>query len=77
MDVKLAYQITPRLTASLGYTFLYWSNVARAGDQVDTTVNPTLIPPVVAPTGPARPAVTFQQSGLWAQGIQLGLELIF
>jgi hypothetical protein len=77
LDAKLAYQITPRLSASVGYTFLYWSNVARAADQVDTTVNATLVPPVVAPAGPARPALTFQQKDLWAQGIQFGLEYVF
>jgi hypothetical protein len=77
LDFKLAYRITPNLTASIGYTFLYWSGVVRAGDQVDTTVNATLIPPVVAPAGPIRPAFTFQQSNLWAQGINLGLALRF
>jgi hypothetical protein len=75
LDVKVAYQITPHLTASVGYTFLYWDNVVRAADQIDTTVNATLIPPVVPQAGPARPAFAFQRTGLWAQGINFGLEL--
>jgi hypothetical protein len=75
LDVKLAYQITPSLTASIGYTFLYWNNVVRAADQIDTTVNATLIPPVIAASGPARPALPFAQNNLWAQGINFGLEL--
>jgi hypothetical protein len=75
LDVKLAYQITPRLTASVGYTFLYWSDVVRAGDQIDQTVNSTLLPPAVAPSGPARPAFGFRNTDFWAQGLDLGLEL--
>jgi hypothetical protein len=74
LNVKLSYQVTPRLTASVGYTYLYWSDAVRAGDQVDTTVNPTLIPPVVNPSGPTRPVFTFQRAAFWAQGIDLGLE---
>ena len=42
---RLGYRLTPRLTAFVGYTFIYWGQVVRAGDQVNTTVNPNLIPP--------------------------------
>jgi Putative beta barrel porin-7 (BBP7) len=76
-DLKLAYQITPRLTATLGYTYLYFSDVVRAANQVDTTVNSTLIPPATAPSGPNRPAFAFERSSLWAQGISLGLQYVF
>jgi hypothetical protein len=74
LDLKLAYQITPRLTASVGYSFLYWSDVLRAADQIDPTVNATLIPPAVAPSGPNRPAFVFRDTDFWAQGFNLGLE---
>lgn len=33
--MKLGYQISPRLRASVGYTVLFWNNVVRAGDQID------------------------------------------
>ena len=42
---RLGYRLTPRLTAFIGYTFIYWGQVARAGDQVSTTINPNLLPP--------------------------------
>jgi hypothetical protein len=75
LNVRLAYQVTPRLAACVGYTFLYWSDVVRAGDQIDQTVNATLIPPPAAPSGPARPAFGFRSTDFWAQGLDLGLEL--
>ncbi len=78
LDVKLAYQVTPNLTASLGYTFLYWGNVVRAADQIDQTINPSLLPPAVTPaTGPIRPEFSFQRSYLWAQGLDFGFEFRF
>ena len=54
--------------------FLFLSNVARPGNQIDRTVNTTQLfgtPPVV---GPARPAPLFNQSDFWAQGVNVGLE---
>ena len=75
LDVKAGYQITPRLRATVGYSFLYWSDVVRAGDAVSTTVNPTLLPnSPTAATGPQNPAFAFQRSGMWAQGLDFGLE---
>ena len=61
---------------SVGYTFLHWSNVARAVEQIDLTVNPTQIPPGTL-SGQPRPQNRFKRGGLWAQGINLGLEYRF
>jgi hypothetical protein len=72
----LGYQLTPRLQATVGYSFLYWSRVMRAGDQIDYKVNPNLMPnpPAIYPTSdPNHPAFTYNQTGFWAQGINLGL----
>jgi hypothetical protein len=78
VNLKVAYQISPRLTASVGYSYLYWSTVARAGDQIDTTINPTLIPPPTnQQAGQIRPIVNFHSTAFWAQGVDLGLELDF
>jgi hypothetical protein len=77
VDLKLAYQLTPRLTASLGYTFLFWERVVRADGQIDPTVNPTLIPPPTNVVGPLRPTFAFQNTNFYAQGIDLGLTFIF
>ena len=48
------------------------------GNQIDLNVNPNLLPPVVTPiTGPLQPAPKFDQTSLWIQGIDLGLEFRF
>jgi hypothetical protein len=73
---RVGYRLTERLTFNAGYTFIYIGNVVRAGDQIDTTVNPNLIPPATN-VGPERPAFAFNQSRLWLQGITLGLDYSF
>jgi hypothetical protein len=73
--LKVGYEVTSGVRIYAGYSILYWGEVARAGSQVDLNVNPRLLPPVSAPVGPLRPAARFEDSGFWAQGIDLGLEL--
>ena len=77
LGLKLGYQITPHIKFTVGYTFLYWSEVVRAGDQIDTTVNVTRIPFGTTPVGPARPAPLGKTNDFWAQGVNLGLEFKF
>jgi len=75
VGIKLGYQLTDNLRIQAGYNFLYWSEVVRAGNQIDTNVNPNLLPPVANPVaGPLRPAVNIQGSSFWAQGLVLGLQ---
>lgn len=64
------------ITASIGYTFLYWSDVVRAADHVDTGVNPSQIPPATL-DGQPRPQFNFRSTSFWAQGINFGAELKF
>jgi hypothetical protein len=73
---NIGYQLTRHLRIYTGYTFLYFTNVARAGKQIDPNVNSSQIggDPL---NGPARPAFSFQDSGMWAQGINVGGELRF
>jgi hypothetical protein len=73
---RLGYRVTDRLTLMAGYTFMYLGRVARAGDQIDTTVNPNLIPPPIG-GGPNRPAFSFHESDLFLHGITLGAEYSF
>ncbi len=75
LDLKLGYQFTRHTRLFVGYDFIYWSKVARAGEQIDTTINSTLVPNSgVAPAGPARPEFAFQESGFWAQGVNIGVD---
>jgi hypothetical protein len=75
--LQLGYAITPCIQFFVGYDFLYWSNVVRAGDQIDLTVNPALLPPPLPGATPLRPAFSFQSTNFWAQGIDLGLVFRF
>lgn len=74
-ELKAAYRITPHWRASLAYSFLYWHEVLRAGDQVDSVVNPNLFPPEAVPfTGPLRPERRHLRSGYLAHGLSFGLN---
>ena len=44
LGVTLGYDLTCRLRATVGYSFIYWSRVARPGDQIDTNVNTSQLP---------------------------------
>ena len=76
--IQLGYNFTERLKAFVGYNFLYWSNVLRAGDQIDRNIDVTQIPnfsaPGAVPVGQTRPAVLFRETSFWAQGLTVGVE---
>ncbi|MFV2070583.1 MAG: BBP7 family outer membrane beta-barrel protein [Pirellulales bacterium] len=71
--VSLRRNFTDHLSARVGYTFLFWTNVMRAGEQVDLDLNPSQIPPGTL-DGPPRPAFPFATTNFWAQGLNFGLE---
>jgi hypothetical protein len=75
LNLDIGYQLTDHLKASLGYTFIYWSNVVRPGEQMSLDVNPNLLPPPADPfTGALRPAFAFDNTDYWVQGLNFGLE---
>ncbi len=73
LGATLGYQLTHRMRLTAGYSFIYWSNVVRPGDQIDTTVNPNLLPPE-NPTQNAflNPRFAFRETDYWIQGLSLG-----
>jgi hypothetical protein len=73
---KLGYQVTPRFRVHAGYDFLYWSNVVRPGNVIDTGIDPTQIPPAPA-VGATRPAPRLDGSDFRAQGIDFGAVFSF
>jgi hypothetical protein len=78
VGVRLSFHITDWLHASAGYSFLYLSDVARPGDQVDTVINPNQIPTSLTSGlagGPARPAFSFHSTDFYAHGVSFGLTL--
>jgi hypothetical protein len=71
VGLTVGYQCTDHWRVFGGYNFLYWSSVARAGEQIDPRVNAfsTLIP-----GSPRVPAFPFHSEDFWAQGLTLGVE---
>ncbi len=76
LGVTLGYQLTRHTRLSVGYSMIYWSRVARAGDQIDLDVNPNLLPPEVTPfAGPERPRFNLVESDFWAHGLTAGVDV--
>jgi putative beta barrel porin BBP7 len=74
--LNVGYWLTPNLKAYVGYNLIYWTNVMRAGEQIDRVVDLTFVPnaPPAIPSGQQRPAALFNQSDLWVTGVQFGVE---
>lgn len=79
VGLNLGWRMTPRLMARFGYSFLYWSNVLRPGNQLNRVVSGNLVPsdPTYGTAGPNLPAYQFHTSSYWAQGLNFGLEFDF
>ena len=76
LGATISYQLTCHLRATLGYTFMYWDNVARPGDQIDQNLNLTQLTSSGL-SGAAVPKFVRVDSDFWAQGINLGLDYRF
>jgi hypothetical protein len=75
LGATVGYQLTQHLRMTAGYSFIYWSNVVRPGDQIDTSINPNLLPPEnPTQTTFLNPRFAFQDSDYWIQGLTLGGE---
>jgi hypothetical protein len=64
--LNVGYQFTSWCRGQVGYDFIYLSNVARPGNQIDNTYN-----------GTTHPGVPLTSSSYWGQGINLGLQFSF
>jgi hypothetical protein len=79
LELKLAYQVTQRIRAFVGYDIMYWNQVLRPGSQINHNVNLSqnaVLDPNGAGilVGPAQPSPLFIRSDFWAQGINVGVE---
>ncbi len=78
LGLNLAWRVAPYLNLRVGYTVLFLDRVGRASDQIDTNVNPGLLPPASANlTGPNNPAFNFIRSDVWIQSLNFGVEFTF
>jgi hypothetical protein len=76
VNLKLGYRFRDHVTFSVGYTFIYWNNVALAGQQIDRLIDGGNVDPAAnfSPPGPGHDVV---DAGFWVQGIDLGATIEF
>jgi hypothetical protein len=76
VNLNIGYYICPCLKLYGGYTFIYWSSVARPGDQMDRLINTTFQGPL--PVGDPRPEHSrILSHNTWVHGVNVGLEYRF
>jgi hypothetical protein len=73
LNLNVVYNVNDSWSLVGGYSFIYWSDVVLAGNQIDRNVNTSQFAggPV---TGVALPGVKFQETDFWVQGISMGAE---
>jgi hypothetical protein len=74
--LTLSYNLNRRIKLSAGYNFLYWSKIARPGDQIDANINSSQVPPATL-GGAAFPQAPNRTTDFWLQGVTAGLEYRF
>ena len=67
----VGYQITDCIRLTAGYNLIVWTNVARAGEQIDVNLNPNQLPPPLTPVIAQTPSI--RDTTIWVQGLSLGL----
>ncbi len=77
LGITVGCNITERLRATAGYSFIYWSRVARPSDQIDRNLNPTYFPNNGPIAGAPQPQFDFVTSDIWIQGVNFGLDYRF
>ena len=74
-SLQLAYQLTKRAAAFVGYDFLYITSVVRPGDNIDRVLTPAGLP---LPSGPgiatARPGGGINSTDFYANAVSFGLK---
>jgi hypothetical protein len=77
--IKLGYQITPHVRATVGYNLLVLTSVVRPGSALDEGVNPsnTDFIAVRTPSTAPRPTFGFNGADFWAQGLTAGIVVTY
>ena len=76
-DVTLGWDYNAHIHFQVGYSFLYWADVARAANQINPNINPNLLPPAIPGATPVTPTFSLNKSDLWINMINLGVEFRF
>jgi len=76
VTLKVGYDLSPNVRVFAGYDFLYWTNVVRASNQIDHSVNPSQSYGGTL-AGASNPSFLFNQSSYFAQGVNVGVLFSF
>jgi hypothetical protein len=79
-SASVGWHVTPCIRIYAGYTFVYWSDVVRPGDQIDRNVNLTQPPtsPFFGLTGGLpNPRVLLKNTDFYAHGMSFGVAFRF
>jgi hypothetical protein len=74
-QVKLGYDLTPSIRVTVGYDFLYDSNVIRPTDQINRNIPKGQTYQQDSPTSTSSPARIFKTTDFYAQGLNVGLNV--
>jgi hypothetical protein len=79
LNLNLGYDLNDRIRLRVGYSFIYLDNVFRAGQRIDTTVNPFYVPnnPTPGSPLPVRPSQLDLRTEYYLHGFNAGLEIRF
>ena len=81
VGANIGIQLMPGVFVRVGYSFLYWSSVARAGQQINRNLDVTQIPTSQfygLNGGTGQPVFgSIVHSTYFAQGLNIGMEFRF
>ena len=73
-NLKLGYRFRNHVDFTVGYTFMYFDNVALVGDYINTNIDQGQFQ---APFVDNNRLFAFQDTGMWVQGIDLGVTVTY
>jgi len=81
-QLQVGYAVNNFISCSLGFNYLYVSDVLRPGNQINPNVDPTqsslfTLGVPGSPSGPTAPLVPLKRSDFWATGLNFGVEFRF
>jgi hypothetical protein len=78
VSLRMGVQFSESTRFYFGYNWIYLSSVVRAGEQIDTRVNPSFLPGQGGVgLGPQLPNRRPHKTDFWMQGVNFGTEIKF
>lgn len=77
LDFTVGYDVSDTVRLTVGWDAIFLTRIARAGNQIDLTVNRNFIPPSTSLAGPASPHLTERRENIWIMGLSIGAEVRF